>query len=718
MPNFLGRFLERFKTDKTLEQFVRGAFPWMPTPGQAKEPDVSRDALLRRYAGWAYICATRNAAALAAVPLRLYATKGKGQSLARRPAGKISLRRKEWIRSNPGLSVKQNVASAEDFEEIYEHPFLDLMLNVNPYANGFETLEKTCIFLDCAGDSYWHLVKDGLGLPKELYILRSSLVTIVPDETKWIRGYLYGTDPNKVAFAPDEVIHFLQPNPNDDLYGMGCIEAAVMAVDRYKAMDQYEEALNKNMGVPPMVYVKYLAGRLDPEKRKDVAKEWDRARAGVRNAGKTIVADMDFDIATLATSPREMGFQVGRTWTRLEIADAFGVPISLLDTQGVPRANLQGALFQYEKFTILPRLRRIEQKLNEQLIPLYNEPRLFCAFDNPVPEDEQIELQRDEIYLRNGVITVNEVRARQALPPVEWGDEPVPMTSNLGGPDIPGMDVNAQAGKPQKGCKPRPPSGKPRPKCNHKAALDPLSPSQKKIKNAMRKVWAEQKEEAVRELGRAGTQFNYLAEDPWAMGVVNSVSNVLTGYLTAGAVRGALEIGMDTRADMWVQNPAVQDFIKGYSYKFAAKVNNTTREALRGAVSEGLAKGENIGELTKRITEIFDNPDRAEMIARTESSRALQAGTIEQWRQSGVVAEKVWNAAPDCCEACAEMDGKTVGLDENFADIGAEIPNGADGVLKVDYEPAFSALLHPNCRCSVVPKLNPEYEAVLNQEGQ
>jgi len=37
---------------------------------------------------------------------------------------------------------------------------------------------------------------------------------------------------------------------------------------------------------------------------------------------------------------------------------------------------------------ILPRLRRIEQKLNEKMLPLFDD-KLFVAFDNPVADDKE-----------------------------------------------------------------------------------------------------------------------------------------------------------------------------------------------------------------------------------------------------------------------------------------------------------------------------------------
>jgi hypothetical protein len=85
---------------------------------------------------------------------------------------------------------------------------------------------------------------------------------------------------------------------------------------------------------------------------------------------------------------------------------------------------------------------------------------------------------------------------------------------------------------------------------------------------------------------------------------------------------------------------------------------------------------------------------RAEMIARTETARASNAGQQEAWDQAvdqGLLDPagtlKVWIAAADCCDDCADVaDSDGVPLDEMF--------DTSEGPL--DGPP-----LHPNCRCSM-----------------
>ena len=71
---------------------------------------------------------------------------------------------------------------------------------------------------------------------------------------------------------------------------------------------------------------------------------------------------------------------------------------------------------------------------------------------------------------------------------------------------------------------------------------------------------------------------------------------------------------------------------------------------------------------------------RAEMIARTETARAVSAGTLEGYKEAGV--EKIkFEAAGDPCEVCLGYDGNTYSRAEG------------DGLIPV----------HQNCRCTWVP---------------
>ena len=162
-----------------------------------------------------------------------------------------------------------------------------------------------------------------------------------------------------------------------------------------------------------------------------------------------------------------------------------------------------------------------------------------------------------------------------------------------------------------------------------------------------------------------------------------------------------------------VDSPETQAFVKKHSFKFAEAVNKETNEKLRLHFAQGLAAGETTTEIRKRVLDnVFGSQitrNRAEMIARTESARAMMAGTEEAWKSAEVVTGKEWNGASDMCEFCQAMNNKFgpgtggVSLGGTFVKQGTTVTGVDGGTLGTDYGAIPYPPIHPNCRCDLIP---------------
>lgn len=148
--------------------------------------------------------------------------------------------------------------------------------------------------------------------------------------------------------------------------------------------------------------------------------------------------------------------------------------------------------------------------------------------------------------------------------------------------------------------------------------------------------------------------------------------------------RAAELVGMRWVGDDLVPNPSA-------SYR----IDSATREMLRGLVENAIAEGSSNDDLAAAIEDATAfSPERAEVIARTETAAADVNGNMGAYRSSGLVVGKQWVLAQDeYCDDCAANEAQgVIGLDEVFS-TGDDAP------------PA-----HPNCRCDVVPVLDEETE--------
>ncbi len=680
---------------------------------------LSYDQLIQKYTSWVYACANKNAVAVAQIPLRLYGKKRSTGTKFRVATRPVSREKKDWLFKQPQLITK--LADAVDVEEITEHPFLDLLSKVNPFMNGFELSEYWTLYQELTGNSYTLIVKNGLGTPQELWVLQPQQMKIVPDKQSFIKGYLYGRNRAKaIAFEPDEIIHMKYANPQNMFYGMGPLAAAAIAADAGVAMNVHEYSLLKNNAIPPSALETEQS--MTPDQIKRVKTEWNAAYRGPEKAGRLAIFQGGLKPSRLSLTPKEMGYLTGRKITTEEIAAIFGVPMSKLkvgDVKAAPAAGMYYGNITYQRDTIQPKLRRIDQKLNEQLLPMYDD-KLFCAFDNPVGEDKDFRLKERESNLKNGYSSINQERLRDNQEAVPWGDVPILPTNVMPlGDEVPSSTQSSfslsfsDGGRanmfgPASVYKFLDPDDLPRPK-------DSLAGILRQIFRRQRTEIAGKMPKGLTQLDRALTQHDtakavgdpswLLNEDKWNKELARFSKTDMAKLVDAGGKRGMRQLGLGLSFD--VDSPETQAFVKKHSFKFASAVNKETNDKLRLHFAQGLEAGETVIELRQRVMEkVFGNEitrNRAEMIARTESARAMMAGTEQAWKSAGVVVSKEWNGASDMCEFCQAMNAQFgpgtggISLGGTFVDGGTDVQGVDGGVLSMNYGPVNYPPIHPNC---------------------
>ena len=208
----------------------------------------------------------------------------------------------------------------------------------------------------------------------------------------------------------------------------------------------------------------------------------------------------------------------------------------------------------------------------------------------------------------------------------------------------------------------------------------------------------------------------------WTNPMASAMTPIIGAYWDEAGKTTRARLGLDP--DAWeVHDPHLHAKIQGASLKFCAETNATTDlepghalETLRAELVAGLVEhGEAIPELARRVKGVFGRITewRAEMIARTEASRAVHSAAIESARQSGVVRGKKWLVSANSCDKCVAKAerfnaGSGIALDASFGD-----PIGHSA----DYADVPGPPLHPHCRCTLVFVLTEEYESILAAIG-
>ena len=416
---------------------------------------VSKADALNYFTGYVYVAASTIATSTGMIPGTLYVRKkSKSQKFRTVETKAIDRKQMAWLRANKGL--RPYLKSAEAVEEVMSHPVLDLLDRVNPFDIPSNLWESTVLFMDLTGEAYWYVPKGTLNRPAQIWVIPSQYITAIPGGTyddNFIKGWKYRVGKEEKTLALDELICFRYPNPRNQFKGMGCLLGIADAAYNIRQMNIFEQALFENKGRQGGIFV--MKEKISPAERERIITQAQEKYAGASKAGKDMVLPVGMDYIRDAMTPEEMSYIKGRQVSMNEIFMGFDVPPGVFD-QASNRATAEVAEYRMMKSGVLPRLRKIEETINEKLLPMYGNETgdIFYAFENPVGADARMEAEVNKIYVDMGALAINEVRAERGDEPVEGGDEPlvdnrkVPLTM-VGKQPVPGAGPPQAPEKPQ-----------------------------------------------------------------------------------------------------------------------------------------------------------------------------------------------------------------------------------------------------------------------------
>lgn len=717
-----------------------------------------------RYSKWVKVAVSRNATGLASCPLRVMrATKEVERSAFK--TRRVDSARLAWLHSTGGLASRA-IDEYGDAEEIVDpqHPLVALLRKANPFDSGFGLVEMTETYLALAGNAYWVKVKGEQGVA-ELWQLPPAYVRVIPSKAGLVEGYVYGRGREiEQRWSAEDVIQFKRPNPHGSrltpwpYYGLGDLAACVDDADMSTLMTRFGLAMLLNGGQPGMIAKPPKGEFLTPEQARAIEAELNRRYGGVEKAGKAAVITGHVEIEKMSLGEKEVAFLSSQTASMEAIANCFDMPVSLmrLDTAGAV-ATTTSAITVWQRMSLRPKAKRIEDTINERLVPDFGESAgngaLFVCFDNIVDKDFAVDSVAASTLYAGELLTKNEARAIVGFDAVDGGDDfkerPEPLLGGFG-------QQGAKDGEEGEGKEDQePPEDAERTTriyrgvradavhnhaglfrcsdlawgvcCDHERFVFATGRDDGGIRGyseVLNPMDAEQEVSAARLYAAVRRWFaeHVKGKADYAGGelVVNTATirkafEELTGPELArlfdfGVRTGQADVNKVPKlAEFVVPNVEAEKFLKAYKFKLADAVAASTERRMRGIVLDGVQGGKSIGEITKDLYESVDDMEKyaAERIARTETGRAFQEGTLTAWKSTGLRVRKRWSLSADPCALCEAMaerfggDGIDIGLP--FLTNGGSI-TGTDGREYFnDYMDMNTATPHPNCVLAGTP---------------
>ena len=629
--------------------------------------DKTATELEQSFRGWTYSAVMKTASRVASTQLKLYRVRGNKKT------------------------------------EITSHYILDLLQMVNPIMNGYDLKEATTIYLELVGSAYWLLLGEGR-YPSGIWVMDSARVLIRSTQEKIIDHYEYLLkNGEKKKIPPEKVVRFAYTHPMNPIKGYSPAQASSYEFDILNSMNLYEKNLFDNFG--QLGGIIYGAKNVDEIKR--LKEQWKKAHQGVEKTGlpEFLVGDLKYE---KAQSIKDLLLDNMRKVHREELLGVLGVPPSKLGlTEHTNRANAETNDYTFNKEKIEPILKKIESKLNEQFTPIFGND-LILKFENIIPADKQFNLQKNTLYVKNGIYTINEVREEEGKPPVDWGDEP---PAPKGG--LLGMDTSPQEKREAPYIR-KFQYGFDKGTIIWNKYLVKHKKTESKLEGKIRAQFNKQQKTILKELFKLKEQkiykltrdeipidelLSYLLNtslydtEAWEELFNYVLHPDMASWITATGERFGVNI------DIGFTDPAISGYLNTHIPKVVGNITNTTRKNIEQQIKKGYENGESIEMMANRIRSVFNiaSTSRARTIARTETTGASNYGILKGF-EGADVEKKIWITARDELVRTAPFDhtmaeGETVYRQDYFTATGEP--------LSVPGDSAGSPGNIINCRCTM-----------------
>jgi HK97 family phage portal protein len=300
------------------------------------------------------------------------------------------------------------------------------VLNESPNADQtpVDYFEGVVISLLMRGNHYARKLKEGTRL-LGLEPVRPDIVQVRRQPNGALR-YQWALEGASYDLGEEDVFH-IRGFGGGPVSGLGVMGLARESLGIAIAADRAAGSMFAN-GVRPSGALKFDKW-LDDKKRKDERELIESHFVGAMNTGRPFILEGGMTWEQISLSADDAQLLQSRAWSVEEVCRWFGVPPVLIGHSKDTTAwgtGIEQLMLGFVKFTLMPYLRRIELAIGKQLLtPAERAQGLFAQFnlEGLLRGDSAARARFYETMTRIGVMSRNECRRKENLPPVDGGDE-------------------------------------------------------------------------------------------------------------------------------------------------------------------------------------------------------------------------------------------------------------------------------------------------------
>ena len=292
-------------------------------------------------------------------------------------------------------------------------PLPDVIANPDPESNTYELIHQIVASLALHGNAYVKIDRDRSGNMIGLVPLHPYQMQVMPNGDQTGRRYLHlGNDIDR-----EDMLHLRWFTPPQSLVGVSPLNQTRNLVGLSIAMDRHLAQFYGEGGTPSSVLE--TDQKLTLDQARIIQGTWEATHR--RHRRPAVLSD-GLKWRPIQTSAAD--FQMIQTREQLirDIARVFRIPSHLIGASGDNQTyqNVEQASLNFLTHTIHPWLRRIEIAMSQILNPGDD-----IAFDTSslLRTDALTRAKVNELNIKMGARTPNEVRQIEGMEPYEGGDE-------------------------------------------------------------------------------------------------------------------------------------------------------------------------------------------------------------------------------------------------------------------------------------------------------
>lgn len=590
-------------------------------------------------------------------------------------------------------------------ERATDHPLFDLLkYEPNPTMSSYVFRETAEGHVKTWGNFYARIQRD----PKRRIV---ALWTMRPDwvSVKLVRGekvYEHRrpdqTEP-EVYFA-DDIFH-VHGMGYDGLVGYSPVRMAMETIGWIMATSEYGASFFGNSSRIAGILKHPQA--IGAEAAKNLREQWEELRKGSANAHRTAVLEDGVSWEQIGIPQNEAQFIETLDHQVPAICRWYNMPPHKVQhLLHATFSNIESSQLSFATDTLMPELVRWEHEIGRQL--LTREERnsgLFAEFmmDAILRGDSATRHANYASGRQWGYLSPNDVRAMESQNPIEGdgGDDyhvPINMVRlqdasltpdpTMGGPGDGNEQASSRAALPA-GAERRTVALRQR---LQRAAIAVFRQAAERIgRREAEKVAA-----AARRMTRAAftSWLRTYYGDDFDAAFIRDFQPVMAMYGQQIGSAAAAELG-----SIGGDDSDLDTFIASYTSSFAARYRKSSLAQLERVVDETPEDGDFVGAVGARLGEWATG--RPSKVAGRETIQAGAAIAKAVFIAAGVT-NLVWRAyGSDTCDICQGIDGRVVGIEQNFVEEGETVPGGPDQTplkssISIGHPP-----IHAGCECMI-----------------